>query len=87
MAQQVAVVHGAQAEELEAAVAVGVDRGVERRSVGLDEFEHVVGDEALGVADLDRLGEPRDVLVADFLVDHRGEQTRGEAWSSSAPRR
>ncbi len=74
MAQQVAVVHGAQTEELEAAVTVGVDGGVERRGIGLDEFEHVIGDEALGVADLDRLGEPRDVLVAHFLVDHGGEQ-------------
>ena len=49
-----------------------------RGGVGLDEGEHVVGDEALGVADLDRLGEPRDVLVADFLVDHRGEQAGRE---------
>ncbi len=75
MAQQVAVVHGAQAEELEAAVTVGVDRGVECRGVGVDEREHLVGHEALGVADRDRLGEPRDVLVADLFVDDRREQT------------
>ena len=78
VAQQVAVVHRAQPEELEAAVTVGVDRGVERRSVGVDEREHVVGHEAFGVADGDRLGEPRDVLVADLFVDDRGEQARGE---------
>ncbi len=78
MAQQVAVVHGAQAEELERAVAIGVDRRVERGCVRLDEGEHVVGHQAFGMADLDRLGEPRDVLVADFLVDDRGEQARGE---------
>jgi hypothetical protein len=30
------------------------------------------------VADRDRLGEPRDVLVADLLVDDRREQARGE---------
>ena len=76
VAQEVAVVHGAQTEELEGAVAVGVDRGVERRGVGLDEGEHVVGDEPGLVADLDRLGEPRDVLVAHLLVDDRGEQAR-----------
>ncbi len=75
VAQQVTVVHGAQAEELEAAITVGVDGRVERRGVGVDEREHLVGHEALGVADGDRLGEPRDVLVADLFVDDRREQT------------
>ena len=74
MAQQVAVVHGAQAEELEVAVALGVDRGVERRGVGLDELQHLVADEAHRVAELNRLGEPWDVLVADLFVDVGGQQ-------------
>jgi hypothetical protein len=78
VAQQVAVVDGAQTEELEAAVAVGVDGRVEGRGVRVDEREHLVRDQAFGVADRDRLGEPRDVLVADLLVDHRGQQPRGE---------
>ncbi len=78
VAQQVAVVHGAQPEELEVAVALGVDGGVELRGVGLDEGEHVVADQAQAVAEGDRLGEPGDVLVAHLLVDADREQAGGE---------
>ena len=80
VAQQVAVVHGAQTEELEVAVAAGVDGGVEGGRVGLHERGGVVADQSQTVAGAHRLGEPRDVLVADLLVDvggqHAGRQLR-----------
>ena len=78
MAQQVPVVDRAQTEELEQTVTVGVDRRIQFRCVCLDECKHFVGNNALLVGNLDRFGEPRDVLVTDFFVDDCGQQTCSE---------
>ena len=48
MTEQVAVVDGAETEELELAVPIGVDGGVERGCVGGDELGDLVTDEAEG---------------------------------------
>ena len=79
VAQQVAVIDGAQAEELEQVVAVVDDRVVELAGVGGDELDGGVADDAELVADQDRLGEGVDVLVAHLLVDDRGEEAAGQA--------
>ena len=69
VAQQVAVIHGAQAEELEVAVPPRVDGRVEVGGVGLDEGGGVGADQAQVGPAGDRLGEPGHGLVADLLVD------------------
>ena len=79
VAQQVAVVDGAQAEELEEVVAVVDDRVVELAGVGSDELDRCVADDAEFVADQDRLREGVDVLVPYLLVDDRGEEAAGQA--------
>ena len=79
VAQQVAVVDGAQAKELEEVVAVVDDRVVELAGVGSDELDRCVADDAEFVADQDRLRERVDVLVPYLLVDDRGEEAAGQA--------
>ncbi len=78
MAQQVAVVDGAQPEVLEAPVGVLVDGEVELAGVVLDEGGGLVADEPLGVPEGDGLAEGRDALPAHLLLDVAGEQPRGE---------
>ena len=72
--QQVAVVDRAQPEVLEPVVGVGVDREVELAGVVLHERRRRVTDQALGVAERDRLAERRHTLVADLLLDVAGQQ-------------
>ena len=78
VAEEVAVIDRAQAEELEVLVSLGVDGGVEFGGVGGDELEDVVADQAEGVAEGDRLREPGDILVADFFVDIGRQHAGGE---------
>ncbi len=78
MAQQVAVVHRAQAEVFEAAGGQRVDCVVELARVGGHEVaQALVEDAQLGAA-RDRLRKALDFLAADFLVDVGTEQPRGE---------
>ena len=78
VAQQVAVVDGAQAEELEALVAVvsiaALSSGRGRSTNSKTSSPMMPTAWPSG----DRLGEPRDVLVADFLVDVGREQAGGQ---------
>jgi hypothetical protein len=76
VAQQVAVVDGPDAEVLEFPVGAGRDRVVELARVVLDERRAPVADQALGVAEADRLAEGRDPLPADLLVGVGGQQPR-----------
>ena len=69
VAQEVPVVDGPESEELELAVAIGVDRGVERGALASTNASDVVADRARRRGRPDRLGEPRDVLVAHLFVD------------------
>ena len=78
VAQQVTVVDRTQAEVLEPVVGVEVDREVELAGVVLDEAGGLLADQALGVAQADGLAEGGDALVADLLLDVRGQQPRGE---------
>ena len=78
VAQQVAVVHRAEAEELEQVVALGVDGVVELAGVDRDELGRLVADEPELVADLDGLGERVDVLVLHLLVHVGGQQASRE---------
>ena len=74
MPQQVAVVHGAQPEELEVSVALRYDRIVELAGVRRHECHHIRMDEPALAAFGDGLAERVDVLVLDFLVDVGGQQ-------------
>ncbi len=76
--QQVAVVDRAEAEVLEAAIGVPVDREVQLAGVVLDERRGLVADQPLGVAQGHRLAERRDALVAHLLVDEAGQEPGGE---------
>ena len=79
MAQQVAVVQGAQAEVVEAAVQRRVQRIVQLARVGLHETEQAVVDQADFMAAQDRLRERVDFLPGHFLGDGVGQQARGQA--------
>ncbi|KAG1648662.1 hypothetical protein GQR58_029674 [Nymphon striatum] len=76
--QQVAVIDGAQAEELEQLVAVVIDGVVEQRGVGFDEVGGLIVDQTNQATSRDGLRELLDVLVAQFFVDVGGEQATGE---------
>ena len=78
VAEQVAVVDGAQAGELEEVGAVVVDGLVEHAGVGLHEVGGRVADEAQQAARGDGLGEAADALVADLLLGVGGEQAGAE---------
>ena len=78
VAQQVAVVDGAQAEVLEPPVGVVVHGVVELARVRGHERRGLVADQPLGVADRDRLAERVDALPPHLLVDVGGEQPGGE---------
>ena len=78
MAQQVAVVDGAQAEVLEPAVRAEVDGVVELARVRRDEGRGGVADQALAVAERDALAERVHALAAHLLADVAGEQAGGE---------
>ncbi len=78
VAQQVAGLHGAQAEVLEAVVARGVDQRVQGGGVLGDELRGGVADQALGVADGDRGGEGRGALAVRLVDDLQGEQAGGQ---------
>ena len=78
VAQQVAVVHRAQAEVLEATCGHRSDRIVQLARVDGDEIaQAVVEDAQLGAA-RDRLRVALDFLAADFLVDVGAQQARRE---------
>ena len=79
MAQQVAVVDGAQAKELEQVVLVGLDGVVQLAGVGGHELRHLGADETLVETHGHRLRKGVDVLVTDLLVDHCGQQPGGQA--------
>nr|WP_246355461.1 hypothetical protein [Nocardioides ungokensis] len=79
MAQQVAVVDGAQPEILEAPVVGAVDRLVELARVGLDEARGGVTDQPLEAAEPHRLAERRDLLAGDLLLDVRRQQPGGQS--------
>ena len=79
VAQEVAVDDGAQPEVLEAAVVRGVEGDVELDGVGGDEGCRVVADEALRVAERDRLAERGDAVAAHLLVDVAREEPGGQA--------
>jgi hypothetical protein len=78
VAEQVAVVDGAQPEVLEATIAVDVDGEVELAGVVLDEPRRLVADQPLGVTQRDRLAERHHALVPDLLDDVAREQPRGQ---------
>ena len=78
VAQQIAVVHRAQAEELEVPVSKRADGGVQRGGVLLGKGGGLVAYQAQAVAGFDRLGEPRDVLVAHLFVDAGGQEPGGQ---------
>ncbi len=76
--QQVPVVDGAQAEVLEPQVAARVHGVVELAGVGRHERGGRVADQAVLVAEPDRLAERGDALPAYLLVDVTGQQPRGQ---------
>ena len=78
VAQQVAAVHGAQAEVAEAVVGRRIDQGVEPLGVRGHESGGAVRDQALAVAGGDRLGEGGDALARGLLGDGAGQQAGGE---------
>ena len=78
VAQQVAVVDGAQPEVLEAPVGVVVDGVVQLAGVGGHERRGGVADQPLGMAEGDALAERVHALAADLLVDVGGQQAGGE---------
>jgi hypothetical protein len=79
VAQQIAVVQGAQAEVIEAPVQRRIQRVVQFARVGLHEAEQAVVDQSDFVAAQDRLRERMDFLPGHFLGDGVCQQTRGQA--------
>ncbi len=78
VAQQVAVVDGAQPEVLEAVVGGLVDDGVELGSVGVDEGDELFGQQPVVAAGGDRGGEGHDAFGLGLLGDVLGQQPGGE---------
>ena len=78
MAQEVAVIDDAQAEEFKQVVALGGDGVVELAGVASDEFCRALADQPRLVCHLNGLRERVDVLVLDFLVYVGGEDAGGK---------
>ncbi len=80
VAEQVAVVHGAEPEELVQSVALGDDGVVELARMGGHHERGLVTDDPLDVAEAHRLAERVHVALLDLLVDdgrqHPGREAR-----------